>query len=132
MEEMPKTYNREYLVLCQLDQAAEHDDLHSFPTNGEFYTLWDFWLPAFTCPHKVERIGTLGDGGKYMCGLERLETKKDCVVYSVGEYGFGFGTSAQHAYRMQQVSTANHLLRPLYWSVHLDVSCTVMILVSAL
>jgi hypothetical protein len=48
--------------------------------------LWDFWLPAFTCPHKVERIGTLGDGGKYVCGLERIERKKDCVVYSVGEF----------------------------------------------
>jgi len=62
-------------------------DIEPFPTHGEFYTLWDFWLPAFTCPHKVERIGTLGDGGKYVCGLERLEKKKECVVYSVGVNG---------------------------------------------
>ncbi|KAF8481481.1 methyltransferase domain-containing protein [Gautieria morchelliformis] len=62
-------------------------NIEPFPTHGEFYTLWDFWLPAFTCPHKVERIGTLGDGGKYVCGLERLERKQSCVVYSVGVNG---------------------------------------------
>lgn len=32
----------------------------------------------------MERIGTLGDGGKWVCGLERLEDKKDCIIYSVG------------------------------------------------
>ncbi|KIJ49418.1 hypothetical protein M422DRAFT_777374 [Sphaerobolus stellatus SS14] len=58
-----------------------------FPTNGDFYTLWDFWLPAFRCPHKMERLGTLGDGGKYVCGIERLAKKPDCVVYSVGING---------------------------------------------
>lgn len=39
---------------------------------------------AFTCPHSVERIGALGDGGKWVCGIERLATKKSCVVYSIG------------------------------------------------
>jgi len=34
----------------------------------------------------VERIGTLGDGGKYVCGLERVAKKPKCVVYSVGMY----------------------------------------------
>jgi hypothetical protein len=32
----------------------------------------------------MQRIGTLGDGGKWVCGLERLEDKKDCIIYSVG------------------------------------------------
>ena len=95
MEAMPKICSRKYLIGCRLGQVmwkSEHDDLRtSFPTKGQFYTLWDFWLPAFTCPHKVERIGTLGDGGKYVCGLERLETKKECVVYSVGKYGLAVG-----------------------------------------
>ena len=48
------------------------------------YTVWDFVPAAFTCPHSVERIGALGDGGKWVCGLERVETKKPCVIYSIG------------------------------------------------
>ncbi|KIP02579.1 hypothetical protein PHLGIDRAFT_26518 [Phlebiopsis gigantea 11061_1 CR5-6] len=59
------------------------------PTSGEFYTLWDFFLPSFRCPHRVERIGTLGDGGKWVCGLERLAAQpaRPCTIYSFGLNG---------------------------------------------
>jgi hypothetical protein len=75
----------------------------AFPSNGEFYTLCkqmrpvclfldqlriqcvgDFFTPAFQCPHQLQRIGTLGDGGKWVCGMERIEDKQGCVIYSVG------------------------------------------------
>jgi len=62
-------------------------DIESFPTHGEFYTLWDFFIPAFQCPHRISRIGTLGDGGKWVCGMERIARKKQCVIYSVGING---------------------------------------------
>jgi len=62
-------------------------EVEAFPSKGEFYTLWDFFTPAFQCPHRTQRIGTLGDGGKWVCGLERIEQKKDCVIYSVGING---------------------------------------------
>ncbi|CCM04155.1 uncharacterized protein FIBRA_06317 [Fibroporia radiculosa] len=58
-----------------------------FPPDREpwpAYTVWDFFPPAFNCPHEVERIGALGDGGKWVCGLSRLVDKPDCVVYSFG------------------------------------------------
>jgi Methyltransferase domain len=48
----------------------------SFP--GEFFT------PAFQCPHQVERVGALGDGGKWVCGLERIAKQKHCIIYSFG------------------------------------------------
>ncbi|TCD62167.1 hypothetical protein EIP91_007273 [Steccherinum ochraceum] len=51
------------------------------------YTAWDFFPPAFNCPHERERIGTLGDGGKWMCGLSRVAEKRDCIVYSFGING---------------------------------------------
>src|ERR1700748_3242391 len=44
----------------------------------------DFFPAAFNCPHEVERLGALGDGGKWTCGISRLAAKRDCVVYSVG------------------------------------------------
>ena len=51
-----------------------------------FWTVGDFFPPAFQCPHEVERIGSLGDGGKWLCGLSRLEHKRDCVVYVFGTW----------------------------------------------
>lgn len=62
-------------------------DIVPFPEDREpwpAYTIWDFFPPAFNCPHELERIGALGDGGKWLCGLSRLESKPDCVVYSIG------------------------------------------------
>lgn len=59
--------------------------VEGFPAHGEYYTLWSFFPAAFQCPHRMRRIGTLGDGGKWVCGLERISPKKDCVIYSVGE-----------------------------------------------
>jgi len=62
-------------------------DVALFPPDKEPwppYTIWDFFLPAFSCPHELERIGALGDGGKWVCGLSQLREKEDCIVYSVG------------------------------------------------
>jgi len=49
--------------------------------------LWDFFIPAFQCPHHVERIGQRGDGGKWVCGVERVARQDKCVVYSFGING---------------------------------------------
>ncbi|KAI0047900.1 hypothetical protein FA95DRAFT_1518257 [Auriscalpium vulgare] len=62
-------------------------DVIAFPEGYHLYTLWDFFLPAFPCPHRVERIGTMGDGGKWVCGMERIEKKDKCVIYSFGVNG---------------------------------------------
>ncbi|KXJ88515.1 methyltransferase domain-domain-containing protein [Microdochium bolleyi] len=57
------------------------------------FTIWDYTTAAFNCPHSVQRIGRLGDGGKWICGLELLEelpapktpeSPSPCVVYSFG------------------------------------------------
>ncbi|KAH9171949.1 hypothetical protein EDB89DRAFT_1906549 [Lactarius sanguifluus] len=34
------------------------------------------------CPHHVEGVGILGDGGKWVCGMDAKQEK--CVVYSFG------------------------------------------------
>jgi len=57
------------------------------------FTIWDYTTAAFNCPHSVQRIGRLGDGGKWICGLEVLEAvpapktpsePAKCVIYSFG------------------------------------------------
>ncbi|KAG8745382.1 hypothetical protein FRC10_008241 [Ceratobasidium sp. 414] len=57
-----------------------------FPKVGTWakYMLWDFFPASFNCPYETERIGVLGDGGKWVCGLSRLVNKPSCVVYSAG------------------------------------------------
>ncbi|KAJ7160712.1 methyltransferase domain-containing protein [Mycena filopes] len=63
------------------------EDQPSFPDPDKgpaLYTLWDFFVVAFSCPFSVSRIGTLGDGGKWVCGFERALSQPKCVVYSMG------------------------------------------------
>jgi len=46
--------------------------------------LWDFFIPSFQCPHRLERVGVMGDGGKWVCGLDRIAKQDKCVIYSFG------------------------------------------------
>ncbi|KAI0640851.1 methyltransferase domain-containing protein [Trametes meyenii] len=58
-----------------------------FPPDQEpwpAYTVWDFFPPIFNCPHELDRLGSLGDGGKWICGASRIEDKPSCVIYSFG------------------------------------------------
>jgi len=63
------------------------NDVALFPPNKDpwpAYTVWDFFPAAYNCPHEIQRLGALGDGGKWVCGISRVETKPDCIVYSFG------------------------------------------------
>lgn len=53
---------------------------------GNGKTTGDFFTPEPSmCRHRIERVGILGDGGKWVCGLELIAAKKSCVIYSVGK-----------------------------------------------
>ncbi|KAG6377921.1 methyltransferase domain-containing protein [Boletus reticuloceps] len=62
-------------------------DIQMFPEDKEPwppYTVWSFFPPSFQCPHETERVGSLGDGGKWACGLSRLQHKPECIIYTFG------------------------------------------------
>lgn len=62
-------------------------DIVMFPSDKNpwpAYTVWSFFPPSFNCPHELERVGALGDGGKWACGMSRLEHKRDCIIYTFG------------------------------------------------
>ena len=44
------------------------------------------WEPNFHCSH-ARRIGRMGDGGKWVCDLFRLQNRSNCIVYSAGSSG---------------------------------------------
>lgn len=62
------------------DKVAPYPELAA----NTAYTLWDFFPPSFNCPYETTRVGVMGDGGKWLCGLSRLIEKPKCVVYSAG------------------------------------------------
>jgi hypothetical protein len=62
--------------------AQKMDDFGKYP-----YTLWDFFPATYTCPHDIQRVGRLGDGGKWVCGMSLYEAKP----------GLAISNSEQHA-----------------------------------
>ena len=47
--------------------------------------LWiDPFRDFYHCPAPVEKIGSLSDGGKWVCGMDTLLQRPGCVVYSFG------------------------------------------------
>ncbi|KAJ3730356.1 methyltransferase domain-containing protein [Lentinula raphanica] len=63
------------------------EDVETFPDHDKPYTIWNFFPAAFNCPYEVRHLGTLADGGKWVCGLSRLERQPDCIIYSFGISG---------------------------------------------
>ncbi|KAG8937300.1 hypothetical protein FRC02_000070 [Tulasnella sp. 418] len=80
---------RKCLVFFSLSSLILIHFRSSFPPQGSgiLYTLWDYFLPAYQCPRQMTRVGTMGDGGKYVCGMKTISKKPHCVVYSVGING---------------------------------------------
>ena len=48
--------------------------------------IWDLFEAMWQCGSK-QRIGKIGDGGKWICQPELLGSTKPCVVYSLGSAG---------------------------------------------
>ncbi|KAI0742234.1 methyltransferase domain-containing protein [Daedaleopsis nitida] len=81
--------------------------LAMFPPNQDPwppYTVWDFFPPVYSCPHEVDRLGALADGGKWMCGISRIQDKPDCVIYSFGiDSSYSFEATLLQSTRFCQV-----------------------------
>jgi Methyltransferase domain len=68
--------------------AQQLSDFGKYP-----YTLWDFFPATYTCPHDIQRVGRLGDGGKWVCGMSLYEARpghavshptRETIIYSFG------------------------------------------------
>ena len=50
--------------------------------------VWvDPFRDFYRCPGVVEKVGPLSDGGKWVCGVDTLLQRPDCVIYSIGSHG---------------------------------------------
>jgi hypothetical protein len=85
----PSTWLRERMDLSERSwqksvelrgkMASEHPNnpnIPFFPTDflKYPYTIWDFFPATWTCPHDFQRVGRLGDGGKWVCGMSIYES----------------------------------------------------------
>ncbi len=62
------------------------------------FSIWDFVPATFSCPWETERVGRLGDGGKWVCGMSKYEAlpkRKPCIIYS---FGIQFESSFEEGY----------------------------------
>jgi len=85
LESNERRYQHAIEARKKLISSKGGDGIAAFPPqHGAFYTLWDFFIPAFSCPFPVWRVGIMGDGGKWVCGVERVINQKKCVIYSMG------------------------------------------------
>ncbi|KAM3086936.1 hypothetical protein ACMFMF_000868 [Clarireedia jacksonii] len=65
-----------------------------FPAKDEIsfketpWSIWDLVTPSYGCPWEMERVGRVGEGGWWVCGLSRLASykgkKQTCIIYSFG------------------------------------------------
>jgi hypothetical protein len=54
---------------------------------GSKIRIWDYFGPNYNCKYR-ERVGKIGDGGKWLCGVSsELRNKAECIIYSVGSKG---------------------------------------------
>jgi hypothetical protein len=71
------------------------------------------WEPTFSCAFE-ERIGEMGDGGKWLCDPHRIVTNPgNCLIYSFGSNNVFDFEEAFHAYRGDcEVHTFDPTARP--------------------
>lgn len=78
-------------LLAQLPKAREKSSMPLLTTSDDFVAfdvsnvnnLWDLAPPLLSCPD-LERVGKVGEGGKWVCGLSYLSRLPNCVMYSYG------------------------------------------------
>ncbi|KAG7040330.1 hypothetical protein JMJ77_0003366 [Colletotrichum scovillei] len=74
-----------------------------------WYTIWDLFPATYTCPWDVQRVGKLGDGGKWICGMSKYEMAKRRSRASerpIRIYSFGIGDDSSFEAEMLYRSSA--------------------------
>lgn len=71
------------------------DAVREFGTDNTLGRVWDYFYPDWHCPF-AERLGKQGDGGKWICNINSLQSS-GCVVYSLGLFDNDEFERAVHA-----------------------------------
>lgn len=98
---------------CLKDRSLTHANLWTGSP-----TFWDHFAPTTSCPFALRRLGKVGDGGKWICGLKEIAKKPECVAYS-------FGVAGETSFEQELLDTTNctlYAFDPTVPRISLDVS----------
>lgn len=83
----------------------------SWDEETPMYTAWDLFPAAYDCPYELERVGHLGDGGKWVCGMSQYEAaKQPQVMYS-------FGVGGEVSFEVEWIRRTNVYVHAFDYSV---------------
>lgn len=90
MQQSESIYQR--AVARRRETRRDFPDRGFFPAKDENtfretpFSIWDLVTPSYGCPWEMERLGRVGEGGWWLCGISKFAPtgKKPCVVYSFG------------------------------------------------
>ncbi|KAJ7907427.1 hypothetical protein B0H13DRAFT_2502089 [Mycena leptocephala] len=87
LQENEKRYQYTLVQRGKIIQKSGGMQINAFPPRNQLANLlWDFFIPAFSCPFPMDRVGTLADGGKWVCGLDRVfYHRPNPIIYSLNE-----------------------------------------------
>jgi FkbM family methyltransferase len=82
------------------------------------YHVWDFARPSFFCPLDLERVGTIGDGGKVVCGMTLYDSQSSSTNSGLKSAGndtdannnlvvYSFGVSGDSAFEAALLERTN-------------------------
>lgn len=79
--------------ICEPDHIWEErkrtfqfQDKENRITRKQVYFFYDNWGVNFQCSN-ARRIGSMGEGGKWVCDPFKLKSRRDCLIYSAGSNG---------------------------------------------
>ena len=75
---------------CSLPSDNELKNMHTIKSGVKWFQT--YWEPCISCSDE-ERIGVIGDGGKWICNPQHMLKHDDCIILSVGsnnEFGFEY------------------------------------------
>jgi len=79
--------------------------------NGRHY-FQNNWEPDFTCDFE-ERIGAIGDGGKWLCNAYKIAQVEECNVLSIGSLNdYGFEETMHKLNPRCKIHTFDHTVTP--------------------
>ena len=80
--------------------------------NGRTYYQYH-WEPSWSCDFE-ERIGPIGDGGKWVCDTYKIKNKTECFVLSIGSNNdFSFEDGIHNLNPNCQIHTFDHTVVPV-------------------
>ncbi|PSK51984.1 hypothetical protein B9Z65_3251 [Elsinoe australis] len=116
-EELWKQSVQDRKLMTAESGKREFPDGYIYP-----YNLWDFTRPTFFCPYEIERVGSIGDGGKWVCGMSHYQRMAPGPSRSTNPAPemimYSFGVNDDSSFEARMMERTNTLIWGYDYSVN--------------